>query len=591
MASRSTHNSNYPRTNSVSIQSPQIVQTSQQYSPHISASLDAASMVQQLQANGNDNFIPPTSIGPTSNSKTILTTPDSPYSVSCVSNELGPCLNTSASSLCATSSNDDTTSSSYPIQVRPKHHNHHHHHHQHHHHHHSQQQQQHQSSLQFNMQISTPSPLSPDATSSLSDDLSNINEEEIWTEDIHSAQPIRHRHRHHLNYYNQQHHSHPQPHSYSESFLRAHEVSPGIMQSPSNSQMLSSSVTIHSPNYLENSKPVFIEDPIQASGSQDTDTNRACVVRHLSVNVRDGSINKNGMENCSNYCSNDLLSAQSSSSRHSSSAPISSNHNRYSISSSYSGHPDYLHENLAKIPHHQPSNSLSKQSNIFFQNHRHSPISSNVANMRFPASASNPDVSIQNAKLSSSYPNHSDLDSNLGMNISKERLKKDNHNQIERRRRYNINDRIKELSSLLPTSNDDAKYHALVRDMKQHKGTILKASVDYLRLLKKEVNDLEKRQQELEIENKQMRIAIERKGPFHSLTSRPTDSQIYNRDSNRPVPWSPNVVIDQRQLQAIKDNNNNQDESDPHQVMDTSDPKSNSFNDDIEMNTLEMIGD
>ncbi|CAG2175628.1 unnamed protein product [Oppiella nova] len=67
----------------------------------------------------------------------------------------------------------------------------------------------------------------------------------------------------------------------------------------------------------------------------------------------------------------------------------------------------------------------------------------------------------------------------------KDRQKKDNHNQIERRRRYNINDRIKELGTLLPKS-EDTKHFDLVKDMKQNKGTILKASVDYVRLLKRE---------------------------------------------------------------------------------------------------------
>ncbi|CAG2116198.1 unnamed protein product [Medioppia subpectinata] len=67
----------------------------------------------------------------------------------------------------------------------------------------------------------------------------------------------------------------------------------------------------------------------------------------------------------------------------------------------------------------------------------------------------------------------------------KDRQKKDNHNQIERRRRYNINDRIKELGTLLP-KNEDTKHFDLVKDMKQNKGTILKASVDYVRLLKRE---------------------------------------------------------------------------------------------------------
>nr|XP_027202482.1 alpha-protein kinase 1-like [Dermatophagoides pteronyssinus] len=72
----------------------------------------------------------------------------------------------------------------------------------------------------------------------------------------------------------------------------------------------------------------------------------------------------------------------------------------------------------------------------------------------------------------------------------KDRQKKDNHNQIERRRRYNINDRIKELGTLLPRNADDPKYFELVKDMKQNKGTILKASVDYLKLLKHENNRL-----------------------------------------------------------------------------------------------------
>jgi len=49
-------------------------------------------------------------------------------------------------------------------------------------------------------------------------------------------------------------------------------------------------------------------------------------------------------------------------------------------------------------------------------------------------------------------------------------------------RRYNINDRIKELGTLLPKENDE--YFDLVRDVRQNKGSILKASVDYIRKLK-----------------------------------------------------------------------------------------------------------
>ncbi|KAI1293844.1 Transcription factor E3 [Halotydeus destructor] len=93
---------------------------------------------------------------------------------------------------------------------------------------------------------------------------------------------------------------------------------------------------------------------------------------------------------------------------------------------------------------------------------------------------------------------------------AKDRQKKDNHNKIERRRRYNINDRIKELGTLLP--KEDSRYYDIVRDLKQNKGTILKASVDFLKCLKKEVTkipDLEKKHKDLESENRRMMQKIQ----------------------------------------------------------------------------------
>merc|ERR1711988_975634 len=66
--------------------------------------------------------------------------------------------------------------------------------------------------------------------------------------------------------------------------------------------------------------------------------------------------------------------------------------------------------------------------------------------------------------------------------LQKDRQKKDNHNMIERRRRFNINDRIKELGTLLPKESDE--YFDLVRDVRQNKGSILKATVDYIKKLK-----------------------------------------------------------------------------------------------------------
>ncbi|XP_039657249.1 microphthalmia-associated transcription factor-like isoform X1 [Perca fluviatilis] len=88
--------------------------------------------------------------------------------------------------------------------------------------------------------------------------------------------------------------------------------------------------------------------------------------------------------------------------------------------------------------------------------------------------------------------------------MAKERQKKDNHNLIERRRRFNINDRIKELGTLIPKSNDP--------DMRWNKGTILKASVDYIRKLQREqqrAKDLETRQKKLEHANRHLMLRIQ----------------------------------------------------------------------------------
>ena len=56
---------------------------------------------------------------------------------------------------------------------------------------------------------------------------------------------------------------------------------------------------------------------------------------------------------------------------------------------------------------------------------------------------------------------------------------------VERRRRFIINERIKELRTLLPKQNE--QYYDIVRDVRQNKGSILKASVDYIKILKREM--------------------------------------------------------------------------------------------------------
>ncbi|KAG7265161.1 hypothetical protein CRUP_007387 [Coryphaenoides rupestris] len=75
---------------------------------------------------------------------------------------------------------------------------------------------------------------------------------------------------------------------------------------------------------------------------------------------------------------------------------------------------------------------------------------------------------------------------------------------VERRRRFNINDRIQELGALIPKSAD--------QELRWNKGTILKASVDYIRRLQKEqqrARDLEVRQRTLENTNRSLELRIQ----------------------------------------------------------------------------------
>ncbi|XP_034942394.1 microphthalmia-associated transcription factor isoform X2 [Chelonus insularis] len=94
--------------------------------------------------------------------------------------------------------------------------------------------------------------------------------------------------------------------------------------------------------------------------------------------------------------------------------------------------------------------------------------------------------------------------------LAKDRQKKDNHNMIERRRRFNINDRIKELGTLLPKTNDP--YYEIVRDVRPNKGTILKSSVEYIKLLKNELlrmKQSETRHKQLEHQNRRLLLRVQ----------------------------------------------------------------------------------
>lgn len=121
--------------------------------------------------------------------------------------------------------------------------------------------------------------------------------------------------------------------------------------------------------------------------------------------------------------------------------------------------------------------------------------------------------------------------------LIKERQKKDNHNLIERRRRFNINDRIKELGALIPKSSDP--------DTRWNKGTILKASVDYIRKLQKEqqkAREMEERQRRLESTNRSLLLRIqelELQARLHGVSS---------SSSTSPPPKSSSSSLDPQTL-------------------------------------------
>ncbi|KAF9102181.1 hypothetical protein BGX29_004888 [Mortierella sp. GBA35] len=73
----------------------------------------------------------------------------------------------------------------------------------------------------------------------------------------------------------------------------------------------------------------------------------------------------------------------------------------------------------------------------------------------------------------------------------KRRRRRESHNAVERRRRDNINEKIQELSTLLPEIYVDSAN-------KPNKGVILRKSVDYIRHLQQLVASQNNRNQELE---------------------------------------------------------------------------------------------
>lgn len=132
------------------------------------------------------------------------------------------------------------------------------------------------------------------------------------------------------------------------------------------------------------------------------------------------------------------------------------------------------------------------------------PVLGNLLDVYSSAGMANPTITVSNSCPADLHNVKREISDAEAKAIIKERQKKDNHNLIERRRRFNINDRIKELGALIPKSSDP--------EMRWNKGTILKASVDYIRKLQKEqhrVKEMEMRQRKLEMTNRSLLLRIQ----------------------------------------------------------------------------------
>ncbi|XP_030641496.1 transcription factor E3a [Chanos chanos] len=132
------------------------------------------------------------------------------------------------------------------------------------------------------------------------------------------------------------------------------------------------------------------------------------------------------------------------------------------------------------------------------------PVSGNLLDVYSSPGMAAPTITVSNSCPANLHNVKRELSDAEAKALMKERQKKDNHNLIERRRRFNINDRIKELGALVPKSNDP--------EMRWNKGTILKASVDYIRKLQKEqqrAKEMETRQKKLEHANRSLLLRIQ----------------------------------------------------------------------------------
>uniref|UniRef100_A0A6I8MYD3 Transcription factor binding to IGHM enhancer 3 n=1 Tax=Ornithorhynchus anatinus TaxID=9258 RepID=A0A6I8MYD3_ORNAN len=165
------------------------------------------------------------------------------------------------------------------------------------------------------------------------------------------------------------------------------------------------------------------------------------------------------------------------------------------------------------------------------------PVSGNLLDVYNGQGVTTPAITVSNS-CPADLPNiKREISENEAKALLKERQKKDNHNLIERRRRFNINDRIKELGTLIPKSNDP--------EMRWNKGTILKASVDYIRKLQKEQQrskDMESRQRSLEQANRSLQLRVqelELQAQIHGLLPAPPPTDTLKPEPGRPEEGGP----------------------------------------------------
>ncbi|PKY32103.1 HLH-domain-containing protein [Rhizophagus irregularis] len=103
-----------------------------------------------------------------------------------------------------------------------------------------------------------------------------------------------------------------------------------------------------------------------------------------------------------------------------------------------------------------------------------------------------------NEMISSGFMESDDTDSQKqAMLFEKRRRRRESHNAVERRRRDNINEKIQELSTLLPDLYVDSAN-------KPNKGVILRKSVDYIRRLQSMVEQERNRNVKLETQVREL---------------------------------------------------------------------------------------